>query len=44
MGIPKEWVERYVRKYVPAGVEGMVEDPFLFKSEGEVESAVEREV
>lgn len=44
VGIPKEWVERYVRKYVPAGVERMVEDPFLFKSEGEVESAVEREV
>ena len=42
--IPKEWVERYVRKYVPAGVERMVEDPFLFKSEGEVESAVKREV
>ncbi|PUU78864.1 hypothetical protein B9Z19DRAFT_34641 [Tuber borchii] len=44
VGIPKEWVERYVRKYVPAGVERMVEDPFLFKSEGEMESAVEREV
>jgi len=43
-GIPKEWVERYVRKYVPAGVGRMVEDPFLFKSEGEVESAVKREV
>ncbi|KAG0129011.1 hypothetical protein HOY82DRAFT_17584 [Tuber indicum] len=43
VGIPKEWVERYVRKYIPAGVEDMVEDPFLFKSEGEVESAVEKE-
>jgi len=44
VGIPEEWVERYVRKYIPAGVEGMVEDPFLFASEGEVESAVEKEV
>jgi len=44
VGIPGEWVERYVRKYVPAGVEGMVEDPFLFKSEREVKGAVEREV
>ncbi|KAG0635479.1 Butirosin biosynthesis, BtrG-like protein [Tuber brumale] len=44
VGIPKEWVERYVRKYVPAGAEGMVEDPFLFKSDGEVKSAVEKEV
>ncbi|PWW79068.1 hypothetical protein C7212DRAFT_356266 [Tuber magnatum] len=43
-GIPKEWVERYVRKYVPPGIEAMVEDPFLFKSKGEVQSAVEKEV
>ena len=44
VGIPEEWVERYVREYVPAGVEGMVEDPFLFKSEGEVKSAVKSEL
>ncbi|RPB05196.1 hypothetical protein L873DRAFT_1825355 [Choiromyces venosus 120613-1] len=43
VGIPQEWVERYVRKHVPAGVEGVVDDPFLFKSGGEVENAVEKE-